>query len=70
MSPIFLLYISLPIRYTRYTEAIEVKNLFEIAGINLLGIVINASEVERKGYYYYPYYSHYSHPAKKKRKRR
>lgn len=55
-------------RVTR-KEAIEIKNLFEIAGINLLGLVINASEVERKGYYYYPYYSHYTHSTKKKRER-
>lgn len=46
-------------RVTR-KEASEIKNLFEIAGVALLGVVINASQIERKGYYYYPYYSYYT----------
>lgn len=58
-------------RVTR-KEAAEVKNLLEMSGINLLGTIINSSQIERKGYYYYyQYYSTYPapHSTKKKRKR-
>lgn len=58
-------------RVTR-KEAAEVKNLLEMSGINLLGTIINSSQIERKGYYYYYQYYSASPPpqsTKKKRKR-
>lgn len=58
-------------RVTR-KEAAEVKHLLEMSGINLLGTIINSSQIERKGYYYYyQYYSTSPSPqsTKKKRKR-